>query len=280
MSSHKKSTISAVVLTYNEENNLKDCLQSLKWCDEIIVVDSGSTDQTQKIAEEEGAKFILHELPFFRVLTQRNWILENVPLAGDWILFIDADERVPKELAVEIGKVIDEASKEVIGFKLAPKFIFMNQWLRRTMRFPAWHERLIRKGQVFSKPNPLTIDDLCLDDSRGIIKKIKNPYLHYGFNNGMERWFDKHNSYSTIIARQMVKLTKNDVLSGAKKVEVWMNRSLLLGPLFRLFYCLFWRGGILEGKAGITYSFMMGFYQFMICLKVEELRRREKGEPL
>ena len=63
MSSHKKSTISAVVLTYNEENNLKDCLQSLKWCDEIIVVDSGSTDQTQKIAEDEGVKFILHELP-------------------------------------------------------------------------------------------------------------------------------------------------------------------------------------------------------------------------
>jgi glycosyltransferase involved in cell wall biosynthesis len=99
-------SISAIVLTKNEALNLERCFNSLQWCGEIVVVDSGSTDGTQEVAESLGAKVYTHiQPPPFRISEQRNWALENCDLKGEWVLFSDADETIPTALAVAIQKI-------------------------------------------------------------------------------------------------------------------------------------------------------------------------------
>ena len=136
-------TLTVVVLTYNEEANLPRCLDSLQGlaCS-VVVVDSGSTDRTVQIAERYNATLLCH--PFENYAIQRNWAQANLPLETDWVLHLDADERLTPELAREINETLAAAEDGIDGFLLRKRTIFMGRWIRHGGHYPSYHLRLFR----------------------------------------------------------------------------------------------------------------------------------------
>lgn len=282
MRASKGRTISTVVITKNEERNIRRCLESLGWADEMVVVDSGSTDRTLEIAEGCGARVIVNEMVPFDGCQQRNWAMENGDLIGEWVLFMDADEQVTPALAEAIRRELAQAQDRVVGYRLVPKFMFMGRWLRHAGGYPAWHDRLVRKGTLG------LVGSWPLAQFEPTDKKIGHlyePYLHFSFNNGIERWIDKHNLYSTNVARDVISSLQSDYhVEGrhefGKRLELWASRHIILGTLLRLTFSLIVRRALFDGYAGIVHALMMAMYQLMIGLKVEEFKRRERGSPM
>ena len=136
--------ISVIILTRNEENDLPKCLESLRWCDDVHVVDSGSSDQTLDIARQFGAK--ISENPFVSFGTQRNWSLDHCAIKHPWVLFFDADEVANKEFVSAMQKAVAEAPATIAGFYCCWKLIYQDRWLKRCDSFPKWQFRITRKG--------------------------------------------------------------------------------------------------------------------------------------
>ena len=133
--------LSVIIITKNEEENIRDCLETVKWADEIIIVDSFSRDKTVEIAKEYTGKIFQKEWMGYG--KQKNFALEKV--TGDWVLNIDADERVTKELAQEIKEAIQE--KEYDGYYIPNKAYFLGKWIRHSGWYPDYHLRLFKKGK-------------------------------------------------------------------------------------------------------------------------------------
>src|SRR5947208_10652805 len=124
----ENGALSLLRLTRNEEKSIGDCLRSVAWAPEIFVVDSESTDRTTEIATSLGAKVFAH--PFEGYAAQRNWALENLPFSNEWVLMLDADERVPLALAAEITEVVRSDREGNAGFYLGRRFLFLGRWLK------------------------------------------------------------------------------------------------------------------------------------------------------
>ena len=138
--------LAVIILTYNEEANLPGCLESLQRIEgQVFVVDSGSTDGTLKIARAAGATVVEH--PFDNYGAQRNWALQNLPLQGEWVLHLDADERLTAELVCEINEVLRDPPVDVDGFLLRRRTVFMGKWIRHGAHYPSYHLRLFRKAK-------------------------------------------------------------------------------------------------------------------------------------
>src|SRR5207249_789568 len=145
--------LDVLILTRNEEKNIADCLQSVAWARELFVVDSDSSDRTADIAKSFGASVFVH--PFEGYATQRNWALENLPFSNEWVLMLDADERVPPALAAEIAKVIRSNGKGIVGFYLVRRFLFLGRWLRHGGLYPTWLLRLFNWRRVWFEERPV-----------------------------------------------------------------------------------------------------------------------------
>ncbi len=286
----KNFTITAIILTKNEEKNLPQCLESLKWVDEIIVVDSGSEDSTIQIAERYGAKVYVNILKPYYAADQRNWALKNLPIKGEWVLFVDADEVITPRLRDEIIKNLSFCSSDIVGFKLCPKFLFLGKWLKFTCRFPSWHDRICRKGKVFYNEKRKYWEVFETNDKIG---KIFEPYLHFGFNKGIGSWINKHIRYAEWKALELYNEYKElpwknllkDVLSkdGYKRNRALEGISVKLGifsPFLRFFYHYFYNKGFLDGVPGLIYSMMMGMYQFMVYLFFIEIRKQKQPNKI
>ncbi|MFW6130259.1 MAG: glycosyltransferase family 2 protein [Atribacterota bacterium] len=274
----KKNNITAVVLTKNEEKNIKACLNALRWVDDLIVVDSGSTDNTVKIAKEIGARVFVNKPEQFYISEQRNWALDNSDIETEWVIFVDADEIITPKLKQDIIKYTCEASDDIAGFMLCFKFIFMGKWLRHTCSFPSWHDRLLRYGRARFK------DEVWESfDTQGKIGKIKEPYIHYGFNKGINEWFKRHQRYAQWKAANIVENKKNNIyknlFSGnhrdrSNAIEKIGSKFGVLSPFFRFFYHYILKMGFLDGNPGLIYSKMMGMYQFMIYLNILDKKNK------
>ena len=142
-----KFPITVVVLTYNEEANLEDCLASVRhWAQRIFVVDSGSTDGTREIAARFGAELLQH--PFETHAKQWNWALENLPIQSEWVLALDADQRVTPELAREIGGLDTAALRGVDGIYIKRRQIFRDKWIKHGGYYPKYLLKMFRLGSV------------------------------------------------------------------------------------------------------------------------------------
>ncbi len=143
-----QTPVSCLVFTLNEAINLPHCLASLTWCDDVVVVDSFSTDATKAIARAAGARFVQHAFTGFG--DQRNWTLEHVPLKHPWALILDADERVPAELAAELAEIAGsgQGAGGSAAFRVRRRFYMWGKWLRHSSLYPTWVVRLVRVGKV------------------------------------------------------------------------------------------------------------------------------------
>jgi glycosyltransferase involved in cell wall biosynthesis len=264
--------VSVLILTLNESTNIQACLDSVSWCDDIIVLDSASTDNTCMIAKGLKAQVIIR--PFDNWSTHQNWAIENIRFKHDWVLYIDADERVTSELRSEIESILKIKPKEV-AFFLGRKNIFYGKWIKHAFP-PSMIMRLFRPSKVrFDRlVNPVPI----ISGPHGY---LKNNLIHFNFSKGLEEWFSKHNQYSTLEATEGLKLLKQPLkLSLLFSRDRYWRRMALKSLFFRVPFrpaikfliMYFLKFGFLDGKDGLEYCIMQTMYEQMIVLKMREQR--------
>jgi glycosyltransferase involved in cell wall biosynthesis len=276
--------ISALILTFNEERNLPACLKALEWCDDIVVLDSFSTDRTIEIAQAAGVRIVQRHFDTER--NQRLFGLHQIGFRNPWVYLPDADEVTTPELRDEMLAAVADSTRAEVAYRIRPKTMFMGRWLRHSSLYPTWQLRLCRPERVrFDREINLrpVID--------GVEGQLEAHYLHYTFNNGLTAWIDKHNRYSLVEARETINsldhghLHWRDLLPGAETVRRRaalkdLSARLPFRPLLRFLYMYFVRGGFLDGTPGYTYCCLVATYEYMIVVKVAEARRRDQGLPI
>jgi len=270
-----------VILTRNEEINIERCLRSVAWCGEIAVVDSGSTDGTRGIVEKFGARFVVHvQAGAFNITDQKNWALEAAGLSADWVLFMDADEEVPPELRRIIIDRINDPAAIYTAYELTPKYLFWGKWLKRTQGYPNWHARLVRRSAAGFAGG--VWDHF---DGRARVGRIDEPYNHYANSKGLSDWLARHDRYSTWDAKKISDFleTGDPGALGTKRkmrLRVWAARCYPLRPFVRFFVNYVLRLGFLEGLPSFVFCSLYLFYEWMTVVKIVELKRRRRHEPL
>jgi glycosyltransferase involved in cell wall biosynthesis len=246
-------------------------------------VDSFSSDRTVEIAKRYPVRVVQHA--FESHGRQRTWMLKEVPSKHDWVYILEADERMTPELFAECLEAIQ--TSEYVGYYVAERVIFMNGWIRYSTQYPRYQLRLFHKDKVWFTDYGHTEREVC----DGSTDFLKETYPHYTCSKGLTRWIEKHNRYSTDEAletlHQLEKGTVNwrNLLWGRSEVErrrALKDLSLRLPgrPLVRFIYMYVLLGGFLDGKAGFTWCMLQAFYEYLILLKVEELKQRTGLPPI
>lgn len=278
-----KNSISVVVLTYNEEINLENCLSSVKdFAQEIFIIDSYSTDKTILVAEKFSAKVYQHT--FETQAKQLNWALENLPIATEWVLRIDADERVTIELKKELIDKLPKLSSDVSGFYVKRKFYFMNKWIRFGGYYPTWLLRIWRNGKAISEEQILNEHMIILE---GCSNYFKNDIVDHD-QRGITHWIDKHNKYASRFAQEFLLYKMKPVLNDAiyipsnlfgsqEQRKKWLKHNcyfkmpLFVRAFFYFIYRYFLGLGFLDGLRGFIFHFLHGFwYHFLVDVKIYE----------
>jgi len=278
--------VSVIILTYNEELNLKNCLKSLEnWADEIFIVDSYSTDKTMEIARKYGCEIIQRE--FKNQAEQFNWALDNLKIKSDWILRLDADEYLTNELKNEITETLQRNSAsspcdsaQINGYYLNRRIIFMARWLKHAGVYPLWLLRLFRKGKARSEYKEIDEHIVLLE---GKAENLKNDFIHDN-KNSLYWWIQKHNDYSTREVETILNLTSEiPALGGQPARKRWLKEKFYYRlPLFwRAFiyfhYRYFFGLGFLDGKQGLIYHFLrIYWYRFLLDAKIYEYRKKKE----
>lgn len=274
--------ISAVILTRNEEHDLPGCLRSLVWCDDIHVFDSESFDHTVEIARASNVQVVSRR--FDNYATQRNAALHGLHFKHGWVLTVDADERVPERLVAEMQSFVRDASPEVVAARIRRRDFFMGTWLKHAQISP-YYVRLVRPNRVHYERE---VNEVLVAD--GLIADLKEAFDHYPFSKGISHWVEKHNRYSTMEAERALRerrdgrhfswkcaLFSRD-FNERRKHQKGLFYKLPGRPCIKLFYMLFVRRAIFDGKAGITYAFLQAQYEYLIVIKERELRMKERAE--
>jgi len=270
-------SFSVLILTCNEESNLASCIQSIEGCTDIVVLDSGSSDGTLDLARSAGARVVQH--PFLNFAEQRNWALRHIEFRHPWVFHLDADERFTPELAAECRKVIQE--DRYSGFLAPSKTMLFGRWLRHAAAYPVYQTRLHKVGELWFAQVGHGQREASAERGIGVLRE---PYLHFSFNAGFDRWFEKHNAYSTAEAAQL--LAGNGPGHAAPRLAASaarfrrlkdLSRRMPCRPLAAWFYFYVFKRGFLDGKAGFTYCALRAIYEYMIDLKAAEMRLRRAG---
>jgi len=276
------NNVSVLILTLNEEINIADCLDTLSWSDDIVVFDSLSSDQTVEIAKSKGARVV--QRPFDDWSSHQNWAVQNIQFKHPWVLYLDADERCPSEMALEIQRLTSSES-EYAAFRIRRKDFFMGIWLRHAQLYPTWLVRLFQPGKISYERlvNPVANVD-------GSVGELQAHIFHYPFSHGIAHWIARHNRYSDMEAKEWMKSRKQNpvTLDSLTSSDPNLRRKALKEIFYRLparpfvkfMYYYFIRMGFLDGKAGFTYAMLQAFYEYMIHLKTHELERKSLGLPL
>ncbi|MEK7465660.1 MAG: glycosyltransferase family 2 protein [Patescibacteria group bacterium] len=255
-----KSSISVIILTFNEEENLEKCLKSITGlAQEIFIVDSHSTDRTLEIAKKYSAQVYAHD--FKNQADQFNWGLDNLAITSDWILKLDADEEILPELKDEILEFLPKAGKEISGFYMKRRFYFMGRWIKHGGYYPIWFLRLWRKGKGRSEERKMDEHIILLEDES---RRLNNDFIDNN-KKDLKNWILKHKNYAS---REAEEVKAGEYGMGEKR-----NFYYQLPPFLRVFcyfiYRYFFRLGFLDGKAGFIFHFLHGFwYRFLVDAKI------------
>lgn len=273
-------SLSVLILTLNEEDNLQKCLQSVKWSDDIVVLDSFSTDRTVKIAEEMGAQVIQRR--FDNWSAHQNWAVRNIRFKHPWVYYSDADEIVPMELCHEMLAVTGDPEAEHVAYRVRYKNFFCDRWIKHCGIYPVWVLRLFRPDKIQWERlvNPVPV-------VQGTEGRLEQHFHHYSFNKGLEAWFEKHNKYSSQEADEGIKTIRNgfedweglfSLHDGARRRRALKELAFRLPfrPTLRFLYMYLLRMGFLDGWEGLTYCRLLSMYEYLIVLKMQERVRQEQ----
>ncbi len=284
-SQRSRVAVSILVPTHNEELHIGACLASVaEWADEIFVVDSFSTDRTLRIAKFFGAHCLQH--PFEGHAAQKNWALDNCPFSNEWVLILDADERVSPELAEEIRHRIADDGSGCNGFYLNRRLMFYGRWMRHSGWYPIWNLRLFRH-RLGRYENRFVDEHLVIQGRAG---HCDNDLIHEDIRD-MEFWIAKHNRYSNLNAQAYRDILRGEGSAGLRpklfgnqaerkrfiKERIWPHlpgRALLY-----FFYLYVFRLGFLDGKQGFVFCMMHAIFEEFNTVKLWELLYYKVGAP-
>jgi glycosyltransferase involved in cell wall biosynthesis len=244
--------ISAIIITKNEEERIRECLESVTWVDEIVVVDSYSSDKTLDIAAEYTDK--LYKRVFDNFASQKNYAIDQASF--EWIINIDADERVTKELKNEIVSIIGSTNKE--AFITPIKTYFLNKPMKYAGTYPIERVRLFKKNYRFHKKVHESIDI-----EKNKVGKLESSILHYTCLN-LEHYIKKYIHYAKLSAKQ-----KHE--EGKKSTLIYAVSRLFLDFIQKYFL----QRGFLMGGAGFVYSVIRAYYSFLKYLFLWELNKKD-----
>lgn len=249
--------ISACIITLNEEDNIKTCLSSLNFVDEIILVDSGSTDQTLKIAEEFTKVKIFYR-KFDNYINQKNFCIEQT--SHEWILSLDADEEVSENLKSEIQNLNLDESMD--GYFIPRLTYYLGKWIYHSGWYPNFQLRFFKKSK--GKFAGILVHETV--QISGQVHHLKNPLHHYSYKNISDhlKFIDR---YSDLCADEKFKKGKNSGVFIAIIKSVW-----------KFIFMYFIKFGFLDGKVGLIISILGSYYNFLKYIKIYELGLNKKKE--
>ncbi|GAB6099422.1 glycosyltransferase family 2 protein [Halanaerocella petrolearia] len=240
-------SIGVLVLTYNEEDNIEDCLESVSWVDEIVVVDSYSQDDTLELAREYTTKVYQREFDDFA--SQRNYGLEQIE--SDWVLVVDADERVTSDLQEEVLNKL--STPQASGYKIPRKNYFLGKWIKYAGWYPDYTLRLFKAAD--NRYSGLVHEGLEIE---GKIEKLESPFIHYTYRD-LDHYLAKINQYTTLDAEKKYQ-------AGKKKGLLY----ILLRPVVEFIKKYILKKGFLLGSQGLILAILSSYYQFLKYIKLWE----------
>jgi glycosyltransferase involved in cell wall biosynthesis len=270
-----RAPVSVMIFTLNEEIHLPSCLDALAWCDDVIVVDSFSSDATVAMAQARGARVFQHRFEGFG--SQRNWALEQASPVHEWVLMLDADERVTPELAAEMAAVLGGETSGVGAYRVKRRFHMWGRWLRYSSLYPSWVVRLVHRDRVRyvdrGHAETQTVD--------GETRELANDLIDENLR-GIDEWFARQNRYArkeaeyelaqeqqSFRARDLVTLDPLRRRAALKRV-LWRMPGR---PLVFFLYSYLLRQGFRDGRDGLMFCAMKAVYQGMIVAKKYDASR-------
>ena len=281
-----KNSITAIILTFNEEKHIERCINSIKnLIDQIVVVDSQSTDNTVELAKSLGAKVFTN--PWKNYASQFNWALQHTKINTEWVWRIDADEYI-EPLTFDLKKKLENLDYDINGIYLKRKIVFMGKPLLHGGWFPVWHLKLWRHGKGICENRWM---DEHIKLFKGNTTKINCIQVDENLND-TTWWTEKHNSYAT---REMIdsldlqysifsKGVKPKIFGNPEQRKRWLKLNYLkipyfIRPIIHFFYSYFFRFGFLDGRRGFIWHVLQGFwYRFLVDVKIFEIKRKFKHD--
>ncbi|HXM94762.1 MAG TPA: glycosyltransferase family 2 protein [Candidatus Dormibacteraeota bacterium] len=266
--------ISVLILTRNEEQDLPGCLKSVRWSDDIHVYDSCSKDGTLEIARAAGAHVTQRDFDDWS--SHQNWGLANISFRHQWVLYVDADERVSQELAASIHQAVQNPADKV-AFRMRRRDFWGTRWLKH-VQASSYYMRLFRPAKMRYERlvNPVSIPD-------GPVGEVTGYLDHYPFSKGMTHWLNRHNSYSSLEAHQIAMnraanqpfLLSQAIFGKDRNQRRFHQKELFYRmptrPFLKFLLLYLGKRGFLDGRAGFHYAMLQSFYEYMIVLKTREL---------
>jgi glycosyltransferase involved in cell wall biosynthesis len=253
--------ISATIITLNEEANIRDACDSLAWADEIVVVDSGSTDKTREIAEGCGARVVVKDWPGFAA--QKQFAAEQA--SHDWIFSLDADERISEELKASIVKLRKTSEDQrADGYRMARRSFYQGQWIKGGGWYPDWQLRMYRKAR--GKWQPRHIHESVKMDATARLEKLDGDILHYSVRDAAHHHRMIGERYAPLAARQMFEAGRR---TSALKIAT-AGPAAFLGSLVL-------KGGFRDGVAGISIAGFAAHHAFLKHLMLWEKQKAENS---
>jgi len=282
--------ISVIILTSNEEKHIARCIESvIGFSDEILVVDSFSTDSTVLIAEQLGAKVFQHS--FVNQAQQLNWFLETYNINSQWVLRLDADEIITPELAATLEHQISLFNPNIAGATINRRIYFQGQWIRYGGIYPIPVLRLWKNKRAICEDR--WMDEHMIVD--GKIMNLKGDLSDINLNS-LTWWINKHNHYASREAVEVL-LAKEKISEPSRTLQLdslaarkrWIKEVVYsripsgIRALLYFIYRYFLRFGFLDGSKGAVFHVLQGFwYRFLVDQKVKEIERlmRRDGASL
>lgn len=277
-----KADVSVIILTWNEEANIAQALESIQgWARRIFIVDSFSSDRTLEIARSYGCD--IYRFEFENYSRQRNRALAELPIDTEWVMFLDADEWIPEALKSEIARQL-AGDPEEQGFFLRRRFYWMNTWIRRGY-YPVWILRLFRRGAGYCEDRSVN-EHIVVSGRAGFLNQ---DFIHQD-RKPLSDWIEKHNRYALREARELLrsettpeKLSARFLGPQAERTR-WLRERVynrlppVVRPMLFLLYRVVIRGGLLDGWPALIYHFLQAFwYPLLIDLHFLEFAR--SAEP-
>jgi glycosyltransferase involved in cell wall biosynthesis len=247
------ASVTVITITLDEEHNIAECLESVRWADQIVVVDSGSKDRTVDLA-----KRFTHDV--FSIEWEGYGHARNIALdhaSGDWIFWLDADERVPVALGKEIRELVHRDEPGYSGYEVARRAYFLGKWIKHCGWYPSRVVRLFRKGR--GRFNETRVHERL--ELEGNIGRLQHDLLHYT-DLSLQQYLSKFNKYTSLAAEEMA--------ANGKKFRLW---DLLTRPPFIFMKMYFLRLGLLDGIHGFILSVLSSAYVFSKYAKLWEVTR-------
>lgn len=255
--------ISATIITFNEETNIREACESLSWADEIIVVDSESTDRTREVAEACGARVIAKAWSGFAA--QKQFAIEQAE--NDWIFSLDADERVSKELSTSIAKVSSGRTEALAdGYRIARRSFYQGRWIKGGGWYPDWQLRLFRKTRGHWEPRH--IHESVTMESGARVEKLSGDILHYSVKNSAHHHRMIGERYAPLAAQQMFEAgRRTSPVSIASAAPAAFLQSYIL------------KGGFRDGVAGLAIASFAAHHAFLKHILLWEKQKAVSSEP-